>query len=85
VDWLHGNNVVQQLSENIVLYDLAQIRGIGAILNRIPENTGGVYAWYHRFEIDDSAVNDPETFVKYILDELCKAHSIPRETKLKGL
>lgn len=80
--WLHGNDAVQQLSENVVLYDLAQIRGNSAVLSRIPDNTGGVYAWYRRFEIDPNAINDPETFVNYILKELCKDHSAPRETRL---
>jgi hypothetical protein len=82
VAWLHDNNSVQQLSENVVLYDLAQMRGNSAVLNRIPNNISGVYAWYRRFEIDHNAINDPETFVNYILKELCKEHSAPRETKL---
>lgn len=81
--WLYGgSDAVQQLSENIVLYDLAQMRGNSAVLSRIPDNIGGVYAWYRRFEIDANAINDPEVFVDYILGELCKDHSAPRETKL---
>ncbi|MHC5729942.1 MAG: GIY-YIG nuclease family protein, partial [Nostoc sp.] len=80
--WLYGSDAVQQLSENVVLYDLAQIRGNSAVLSRIPDNIGGVYAWYRRFEIDANAINDPEVFVDYILGELCKEHSAPRETKL---
>jgi hypothetical protein len=82
VAWLHGNDVVQQLSENVVLYDLAQMRGNNAILSRIPDNIGGVYAWYRRFEIDSNAIDDPEIFVNYIIEELCKDHSAPRETRL---
>ncbi|WP_282440278.1 hypothetical protein [Brasilonema sp. UFV-L1] len=39
--WLYGNDAVQQLSENVVLYDLAQIRGNSAILSRIPDNIEG--------------------------------------------
>ncbi len=80
--WLHGNDAVQQLSENVVLYDLAQMRGNSAVLSRIPENIGGVYAWYRRFELDPAAKDDPEVFVQYILEELCKDHSAPRETRL---
>jgi len=82
VAWLYSSDAVQQLSENVVLYDLAQIRGNSAVLSRIPDNIGGVYAWYRRFEIDTNAINDPEVFVDYILGELCKDHSAPRETKL---
>ncbi|YAF94968.1 MAG: hypothetical protein AB3A66_20640 [Nodularia sp. CChRGM 3473] len=41
--WLYGSDAVQQLSENVVLYDLAQMRGNSAVLNRIPDNIGGVY------------------------------------------
>lgn len=80
--WLHNNDAVQQLNENVVLYDLAQIRGNSAVLSRIPNNIGGVYAWYRRFEIDANAINDPEIFVNYILGELTKDHSAPRETRL---
>lgn len=80
--WLHNNDAVQQLNENVVLYDLAQIRGNSAVLSRIPNNIGGVYAWYRRFEIDANTINDPEMFVNYILGELSKDHSAPRETRL---
>lgn len=80
--WLHGNNAVHQLSENAVLYDLSQMRGNVSILSRIPNNIGGVYAWYRRFEIEPNAVNDPDIFVNYILKELNKDHSASRETRL---
>ncbi|MBE9205580.1 GIY-YIG nuclease family protein [Nostoc sp. LEGE 06077] len=80
--WLYGSDAVQQLSEDVVLYDLAQMRGNSAVLSRIPDNIGVVYAWYRRFEIDANAINDPQVFANYILDELCKDHSAPRETKL---
>jgi len=82
VAWLHGNNAVHQLSENAVLYDLSQMRGNVSILSRIPNNIGGVYAWYRRFEIEPNAVNDPDIFVNYILKELNKDHSASRETRL---
>ncbi len=80
--WLHGNSAVHQLSENAVLYDLSQMRGNVSILSRIPNNIGGVYAWYRRFEIEPNAVNDPDIFVNYILRELNKAHSASKETRL---
>ncbi|ABA21825.1 hypothetical protein Ava_2207 [Trichormus variabilis ATCC 29413] len=80
--WLHGDTAVHHLSENVVLYDLAQMRGNVSILSRIPNNIGGVYAWYRRFEIEPNAVNDPDIFVNYILKELNKEHSASRETRL---
>lgn len=80
--WLHGTDAVQQLSENVLLYDLAQMRGTSALLSRIPENLGGVYAWYRRFELKPGAMHDPEVFVASILNELCKDHCAPRETRL---
>ncbi len=80
--WLASNDAVQQLSENILLYDLAQICGTNAILNRIPSSTGGVYAWYRRFQLEPSVADDPELFIKFLLDELCKGHSAPREARL---
>ena len=80
--WLYSKDVVQQLSENVLLYDLAQMRGTNALLSRIPKNTGGIYAWYRRFELDPDAKYDSAIFVTSILDELYKAHSAPRETRL---
>ena len=80
--WLHGNEAVQQLSENVVLYDLAQMRGSNALLSRIPENISGVYAWYRRFDLKPTARHDPEVFAASILDELSKDHCAPREARL---
>ena len=58
------------------------MRGSNAILRRIPENIGGVYAWYRRFEINPVARSDPEAFVSIILKELYKPHSATREVRL---
>lgn len=80
--FLHGNDAVQQLSENVLLYDLALMRGTSAILSRIPENIGGVYAWYRRFEITPAARDDSKVFVTSILNELYKDNCAPRETRL---
>ena len=80
--WLHGNEAVQQLSPNVILYNLAQIRGTDAVLSRIPKNIAGVYAWYRYFDLDPAAQNDPELFVRAIISELQKPHSVTRETKL---
>jgi hypothetical protein len=82
VSWLYGNDVVQRLGENAFLYDLSKIRGVSAILNRIPNNMSGVYAWYRNFKIDDSAISNPEVFVSNILQELYKPHCVTRETRL---
>ena len=46
MSWLYNNDVVQRLGENAFLYDLSKIRGVAAILSRIPDNMSGVYAWY---------------------------------------
>ena len=80
--WLHKNDAVEQLSENVILYDLAQMHGNTAVLSRIPNNIGGVYAWYRRFEFAPAAKNDPEVFVNYVLEKLCKDHSAPQKTRL---
>ena len=82
MSWLYENNVFQKLGENAFLYDLSKIRGIPAILNRIPDNMPGVYAWYRNFNIDSTANNNPETFVSNILHELYKSHCVTRETRL---
>jgi hypothetical protein len=82
VVWVRSDDAVQQLSENAILYDLSQIRGINAVLSRIPNSVAGVYAWYRRFHLEPSARDDPEVFIKFIVNELCKDHSAPRETRL---
>ena len=82
VSWLYGNDVVQILGENAFLYDLSKIRGVSAILNRIPDNMPGVYAWYRNFNMDINVQNNPEAFVSDILKELYKPHCITRETRL---
>jgi hypothetical protein len=82
VAWLHGDEAVQQLSSNVFLYNLAQIRGTSAVLSRIPKEITGVYAWYRCFELEPAAENDPEVLVNSIIKELQKAHSAARVTKL---
>ena len=80
--WLRGNNVVEKLGENVFLYDLSKIRGVSAILNRIPDNMSGVYAWYRNFNVDPAAYNNPEIFISIVLQELQKPHCVTRETRL---
>jgi hypothetical protein len=80
VAWLYGNDVVQRLGDNAYLYDLSKIRGVSAIINRIPDDMSGVYAWYRNFDIDTAAHDDPEAFVSNILQELCKPHCVTRKT-----
>ena len=73
---------MEQLGENAFLYDLSKIRSVSAILNRIPDNMSGVYAWYRNFNMDATAHNNPEAFVSGILTELYKPHCVTRETRL---
>lgn len=80
--WLHQDCAVQQLGEGVFLYDLGQIRGIDAILDRIPDRISGVYAWYRKFEIPEEARHDPSTFAAFILEELYKPHCVPRTARI---
>ena len=82
MSWFYNNDVVQRLGENAFLYDLSKIRGVAAILSRIPDNMSGVYAWYRNYKIDASAIDNPDIFVSRILEELHKPHCITRETRL---
>lgn len=82
MSWLYESDVVQRLGENIFLYDLSKIRGMYAILNRIPDKMSGVYAWYRNFQIEASAIDNSEVFVSRILEELSKPHCVTRETRL---
>ena len=80
--WLYTNNAVQEISDNVILYDLSKIRGINALLSRIPQNLNGIYVWYRRFSFDRSAFDDPEVFVTAVLSEICKEHCVEREGQL---
>jgi hypothetical protein len=82
VPWLYTNNAVQEISDNVILYDLSKIRGINAILSRVPQDFSGIYVWYRRFSFDQSAFDDPEAFVAAVLSELCKEHCAEREGQL---
>ncbi|AFY88150.1 GIY-YIG nuclease family protein [Chroococcidiopsis thermalis] len=82
VAWLHGNDAVQVLSDSVTLYNLSQMRGINAVLSRIPKSFSGVYAWYRGFEINSAAQENPEIFVSFILSELYKDHCAPRAARL---
>ncbi|MEA5468919.1 hypothetical protein [Spirulina sp. 06S082] len=81
--WIHNHNdAVQQLDDNILLYDLAQVRGTNALLSRIPDNLGGVYAWYRRFELPKQARHDPIIFSNAILNEVYKPHFGSRDAHI---
>ncbi|PSB02516.1 hypothetical protein [Merismopedia glauca] len=80
--WLQANNAVEQLSQNVILYDLGQMRDNSSVLKRIPHNVSGIYAWYRGFHLDPATRDNPEVFVNFLLSELSKAHSVARETKL---
>lgn len=80
--WLLCNEAVQQLGDNILLYNLSSMQGTQALFNRIPDNFGGVYAWYRHFDIDPASKSNPEVFVSAILNELYKPHCATRETHL---
>lgn len=73
---------VERLGPDLLLYDLAQIRGVDAVLNRIPDETSGVYAWYRRFDLSPEVHNNEEAFTEFLLSELQKPHSAPRGTRL---
>lgn len=80
--WLYTDNVVQEISGGVFLYDLSRIRGTNAILSRIPRISSGIYAWYRRFNFDSRAFDEPKIFVDVILEELYKAHCADREGQL---
>ena len=82
MSWLYENDILQELGENAFLYDLSKIRGISAILSRIPDNMSGVYAWYRNFKINPSAIDNSDVFVSNVLEELYKPHCVTRETRL---
>lgn len=79
---IFGDDSFQKLDEDIVLFNLAQMSGNDALLGRIRNDFGGVYAWYRRFEIDEAIINDPEKFIAYVLQELQKRHCVEREARL---
>lgn len=58
------------------------MRGIEAILSRIPEGLSGIYSWYRRFEISQEIRDDPEAFAKLVINEIYKPHCIPRTARI---
>jgi hypothetical protein len=83
--WLYTNNAVQEISDNVILYDLSKIRGLDALLSRIPQNFNGIYVWYRQFSFDKNAFDNPEVFVTAVLSELCKEHCAEREGHIQPL
>jgi hypothetical protein len=48
VPWIYADSAVQEMSDGVTLYDLSKMRGVNAVLSRIPQNINGIYAWYRR-------------------------------------
>ena len=79
---IFGDDSFHKLDDDVVLLNLAQMSGTDALLGRIRSDFGGIYAWYRRFDVDKTILNDPEKFVSYILQELQKKHCVDRESRL---
>lgn len=80
--WIYDDRAVQKVSNDVILYDLSKIRGVSAILSRIPQNLNGIYAWYRRFNFSEKAFDDPEIFIAAVLEEIYKDHCAEREGQL---
>lgn len=77
-----GEGIVSELGENILLYQLAFARSSDSLLQRIPSDWGGVYAWYRHFSITKDLSNDPSLFFEFMVSELTKDHCVPRSSKI---
>ncbi|GEM_PF-1162821 len=82
VPWIYADSAVQEMSDGVTLYDLSKMRGVNAVLSRIPQNINGIYAWYRRFSFNEKAFDDPEVFIAEILGEIYKDHCAEREGQL---
>lgn len=80
--WLYEDKPVQEIGKDVFLYNLSKIRGIDAVLSRVPETWSGVYVWYRSFVSDSKLVEDPERFSEFILEELYKKHCSSREASI---
>ncbi|PSB22821.1 hypothetical protein C7B76_02590 [filamentous cyanobacterium CCP2] len=80
--WIYADSAVQEISDGVILYDLSKMRGVNAILSRIPQNLNGIYALYRRFSFNEKAFDDPEVFIAAILEEIYKDHCAEREGQL---
>lgn len=74
---------VVALGERVFLLDLAQINGIEGVIQRLPPDIGGVYAWFRGFpearQLQSSTV---EWSLEYLTGELVKAQMPPRRTRI---
>jgi predicted GIY-YIG superfamily endonuclease len=79
---INSNESVKQLDKNSLLYNLSQIRGINAVLSRIPDDMSGIYAWYRCYALPSDARTNPEVFLSSILQEMYKPHFATREARI---
>jgi hypothetical protein len=59
---------------NAILYRLALFSNTAAVLDRIPSETSGIYAWYRSYSFS----KDPDSFTDELLKEISKPRFTPR-------
>ena len=80
--WLYDDKPVQEIGNDVFLYNLSRIRGVDSVISRIPERWSGVYVWYRSFMPDAALAEDSESFFTFILEEIYKKHCSVREASL---
>jgi hypothetical protein len=72
------------VAPNILLVNLACLRGAAAICDRIPAQPG-VYAFFKTFSPPDPESSDAEAFASYLINQATAQHCLPRDGRIKPL
>jgi len=72
------------VTPNILLVNLACLRGASAICDRIPAQPG-VYAFFKTFSPPEPESSDAEAFASYLINQATAPHCLPRDGRIKPL
>lgn len=72
------------VTQNILLVNLACLRGATAICDRIPAQPG-VYAFFKTFSPPEPESSDAEAFASYLINQATAPHCLPRDGRIKPL
>lgn len=75
---------VTHISEQVILINLARIRGVEAVCARVPSEPG-VYAWFKNYLPPDPVASTAEEFADYLINEATREHCLPRHGRLAPL
>lgn len=75
---------VSTIADGIILINLAKIRGVQAVCNRVPSQPG-VYAWFQNHHPPIAATSTAKEFADYLIDQATREHCLPRRGRIAPL